>query len=62
MVFIEKCAKTVAFTGMLIFDTVVTIGVLLPISIIELTINKELGTYNTIEKLWNFTVKVGTSD
>lgn len=35
-----------AFMKMLIFGVVVTVGVLLPISIIEIATNKDLGTIN----------------
>lgn len=58
----EKCVRTIAFIGILIIDVVIVIGILLPISIVELTTNKELGTYNTIEKMYNFTIKIGTGE
>ncbi len=57
-----RILRTIAFIGILIFDTVVTIGILLPISIVEQTINKELGTYKASEQMYNFTVKIGTFD
>ncbi len=58
----EKYLRTTAFFGMIIIDSVITVGILLPVSIVELAIDKELGTYEAMKQMCDFTVKIGTGD
>ncbi len=51
-----------AFTGMLVVDAIVVVGYLFPVSLIELSTNTNLGTYDTMKQLYNFTVEVGTCE
>lgn len=46
----------------MIADTIIVITILGPISIVELVIQKDLGTYDAIKQMYDFAVQVGTGN
>ncbi len=58
----ETFGRSVAFGGMIVVETIVAVVFLFPVSLVELTTNTELGTYEAIKQMHDFTVQIGTCD
>jgi NAD/NADP transhydrogenase alpha subunit len=58
----EKCLRIIGFSGLVIIDTVVFIGIMFPVSMVEMAVNRELGSYNATKAMWDFTIQVGTGE